>query len=96
MQLNSRVTVLSAAGRFVLAVHRERAQAMLICGEATYESPGRLRLSGAVKQSLEAAPKHYAPKPRRADSSHGDAGRGLVSVRRVLHIGVNNGASACL
>lgn len=62
---------------------------MLLNGEATYEGPSELRLSGAVKQSLESAPRNYAPRVRRAGSSHGDAGRGLISVRRFLHIGVS-------
>jgi hypothetical protein len=81
--------VLSTTGRRAFAVHRERAQGMLLEGSAVYESAGRIRLTATVRTTSEMAmgpiAKH-GPRVRRADSSHGDSGRGLVGVRKTLHI----------
>jgi hypothetical protein len=92
MQLNSRVKVLTPHGRFTFATHRAHAEGMLLEGSAVYESPRLIRLTCAVRTTPEMylTPRVEVTKARRADSSHGDAGRVDV-VRAAKTLSIPNG-----
>jgi hypothetical protein len=79
--LKPQVKVLNTSGRFAFKVHRERAEGMLFEGSAVYEAPTLIRLTATVRMTSEMAAgpiRRQGPRVRKADSSHGDAGRGFT------------------
>jgi hypothetical protein len=76
MHLLRRVALLSAdSAHFLKYVHREMAQAMLLAGEATYESERIIRLTNAERRTPAEQYTPHGCGARRPHSHHGDSGR---------------------